>query len=52
MRSLCLALGLCASPEEEQMSNHIMERRTPTAAEREARKVFRDASAKVALSEY
>jgi hypothetical protein len=34
------------------MSNHIMERRTPTAAEREARKVFRDASAKVALSEY
>ncbi|MEH2507213.1 MULTISPECIES: hypothetical protein [unclassified Bradyrhizobium] len=34
------------------MSDRISERRTPTAAEREARKVFRDADAKVALSEY
>ena len=34
------------------MSNHISERRTPTAAEREARKVFRNADAKVALSEH
>ena len=34
------------------MSSHISERRMPTAAEREARKVFRDADAKVALSEY
>ncbi|MEH2571864.1 hypothetical protein V1272_001199 [Bradyrhizobium sp. AZCC 1708] len=34
------------------MSNRISERRTPTAAEREARKVFRDADAKVAISEY
>nr|WP_247789679.1 hypothetical protein [Bradyrhizobium sp. 155] len=34
------------------MSNRISERRTPNAAEREARKVFRDAEAKVALSEY
>jgi hypothetical protein len=34
------------------MSNHRSEPRLPTAAEREARKVFRDADAKVALSEY
>ncbi|WP_213287271.1 hypothetical protein [Bradyrhizobium sp. sGM-13] len=34
------------------MSDRTSERRTPTAAEREARKVFRDADAKVALSEY
>ncbi|MCA6110917.1 hypothetical protein [Bradyrhizobium cenepequi] len=34
------------------MSNRISERKTPTAAEREARKVFRDADAKVAVSEY
>lgn len=34
------------------MSNRISDRRTPTAAEREARKVFRDADAKVAVSEY
>jgi hypothetical protein len=34
------------------MSNHMSERRPPTAAEREARKVFRDADAKVAFSEY
>jgi hypothetical protein len=34
------------------MRNQISERRMPAAAEREARKVFRDADAKVALSEY
>lgn len=34
------------------MSNHISERRLPTAAEREARKVFRNPEAKVALSEH
>lgn len=34
------------------MSNRISERKPPTAAEREARKVFRDAEAKVALSEH
>jgi hypothetical protein len=34
------------------MSNQMSERRPPTAAEREARKVFRDADAKVALSEH
>lgn len=34
------------------MSNRISDRRTPTAAEREARKVFRDADAKVAVSAY
>lgn len=34
------------------MSNRTSDRRMPTAAEREARKVFRDADAKVALSEY
>nr|WP_091880400.1 hypothetical protein [Bradyrhizobium sp. Rc2d] len=30
----------------------MSERKTPTAAEREARKVFRDADAKVAVSEH
>ena len=35
------------------MSNRMSERRTPSTAEREARKVFRDADAKiVALSEH
>jgi hypothetical protein len=34
------------------MSNHMSERRPPTAAEREARKVFRDADAKVPVSEH
>ncbi|QQO13726.1 hypothetical protein JJB99_30740 [Bradyrhizobium diazoefficiens] len=34
------------------MSNHISERRPPTAAEREAHKVFRKAEVKVALSEH
>jgi hypothetical protein len=34
------------------MSNRILERRMPTAAEREARKVFRDAGAKVPVSEH
>jgi hypothetical protein len=34
------------------MSNRTSDRRMPTAAEREARKVFRDADAKVALSEH
>jgi len=34
------------------MSNRIADRRTPTAAEREARKVFRDADVKVAVLEY
>ncbi|SIO56421.1 hypothetical protein SAMN05443247_08276 [Bradyrhizobium erythrophlei] len=34
------------------MSSHISERRMPTAAEREARKIFRDPDAKVVLSEY
>ena len=34
------------------MSNRISERRTPTAAEREAQKAFRQTDAKVALSEY
>ncbi len=34
------------------MSSRISGRKTPTAAEREARKVFRDADAKVAVSEY
>lgn len=34
------------------MSNHISERRMPTAAEREARKAFKQADAKVAMSEY
>ncbi len=34
------------------MRDQISERRMPTAAEREARKVFRDADAKTALSEH
>ena len=34
------------------MSNRISERRTPTGAEREAQKAFRQTDAKVALSEY
>ncbi len=34
------------------MSNHISERRLPTAAEREAEKVFRKTRTKVALSEH
>ncbi|WGD55304.1 hypothetical protein QA641_16365 [Bradyrhizobium sp. CB1650] len=34
------------------MSNRTSDRRTSTAAEREARKVFRNADAKVAVSEY
>ncbi|UFW48198.1 MULTISPECIES: hypothetical protein [Bradyrhizobium] len=34
------------------MSNRTSDRRTPTAAELEARKVFRGADAKVAVSEY
>lgn len=34
------------------MSNHISERRPPTAAEREAHKVFRKAEIKVPLSEH
>lgn len=34
------------------MSNHISERRPPTAAEREAHKVFRKTEAKVAPSEH
>lgn len=34
------------------MSNHISERRPPTAAEREAHKVFRKMEVKVALSEH
>ncbi|MHC4053367.1 hypothetical protein [Bradyrhizobium sp. 25ACV] len=34
------------------MNNHISNRRMPTAAEREARKVFRDASAKAPVSEH
>ncbi|MCA6108586.1 hypothetical protein J6497_15310 [Bradyrhizobium sp. CNPSo 4026] len=34
------------------MSNHISERRMPSAAEREARKAFKEAVAKVAMSEY
>jgi hypothetical protein len=38
--------------KEKQMSNRMSERRTPSTAEREARKVFRDAGAKVALSEH
>ena len=34
------------------MSNRMSERRMPSTAEREARKVFRDADAKVALSKH
>ena len=34
------------------MRNRISERRVPTAAERDARKVFRDTGAKVPASEY
>ncbi|WP_407122377.1 hypothetical protein [Bradyrhizobium sp. STM 3561] len=34
------------------MSNRRSDRRAPTAAEREARKVFRDTGAKVPASEY
>lgn len=34
------------------MSNRTSDRRTPTAAEREARKVFRDTSAKAPVSEH
>jgi hypothetical protein len=34
------------------MSNRTSGRRMPTAAEREARKIFRDADAKVAVSEH
>ncbi len=34
------------------MSNHTSQRRPPTAAEREASKVFRKTDAKVALSEH
>ncbi|WFU69299.1 hypothetical protein [Bradyrhizobium sp. CB2312] len=34
------------------MNNRTSDRRTPTAAEREARKVFRDTSAKVPVSEH
>ncbi|WP_426435572.1 hypothetical protein [Bradyrhizobium genosp. P] len=34
------------------MSNQISERRIPTAAERDARKAFKKAVAKVAMSEY
>lgn len=34
------------------MSNRILERKTPSAAEREARKVFRSVDAKVPVSEY
>ena len=34
------------------MSNHLSERRMPTAAEREARKAFKEPVAKVAISEY
>lgn len=34
------------------MSNHISERRPPTAAEREAHKVFRKTEVKEALSEH
>ncbi|UWU91453.1 hypothetical protein [Bradyrhizobium sp. CB1015] len=34
------------------MSNRISDRRAPIAAEREARKVFRDAGAKAPASEY
>lgn len=34
------------------MSNRTSDRRTPTAAEREARKVFRETSAKAPVSEH
>lgn len=34
------------------MSDHIAGRRIPTAAEREARKAFKEAVAKVPISEY
>ncbi|WP_234683697.1 hypothetical protein [Bradyrhizobium monzae] len=34
------------------MSNRTSDRRTPTAAEREARKAFRDTSAKAPVSEH
>lgn len=34
------------------MSNRTSDRKMPSAAEREARKVFRDADAKAAVSEY
>lgn len=34
------------------MDNYTRDRKTSTAAEREARKVFREAEAKVAISEY
>ncbi|MGY8683343.1 hypothetical protein Q2941_37035 [Bradyrhizobium sp. UFLA05-153] len=34
------------------MSNRMSERKMPTAAEREAQKVFRNADAKVPVSEY
>lgn len=34
------------------MSNRISDQRVPTAAEREARKVFRDTDAKAPASEY
>lgn len=34
------------------MSDYTNERKTPTAAQREARKAFKEADAKVALSEY
>jgi hypothetical protein len=50
MRATSRQDRLC--PEEGAMSNRTSGRRMPTAAEREARKVFRDADAKVAVSEH
>jgi hypothetical protein len=38
--------------KEEEMSGYTHERKVPTAAQREARRAFKEADAKVALSEY
>jgi hypothetical protein len=37
---------------ELEMSSYTRDRKTPTAAEREAKKVFRETEAKVAISEH
>ena len=41
-----------ATQKEEEMRDSTYERSMPTAAQREARKAFKEADAKVALSEY
>jgi hypothetical protein len=38
--------------EEKEMSGYTHERKVPTAAQREARQAFKEADAKVAMSEY